>query len=531
MLQINGHVLNVDDYRFIYEYDGGEYVEFDISVNDNAYRQITERAVVNSESNNYLITKIDGNGERYVHVSAEVDRRNFQSTFYENYDSGSKKLTQVVSAFLPSGWTFVNNGNTVSYRTLKLEYGTALDLLENCAALYKVRFRFNAQTKVLTAVNPDEYVQSAAFVTEELNLKALQYYGDASEFITRLEARGKNGLTFNGAVINGQTINKTYVENYTYSNDVVYGYWKDERYTIKEELYQAATEKLSELAVPKRSYECSVIDLKSIDPDKYSAFDLSLYQKIALKDISRGTSSVYQVVKLEKHPLYPERNIITLSTGAPKITTKLQDIETEIKELDEVVVANNTSWLTDANGGYIYFIRDDDGNITSLVLKVGEGDNPPVWVFNKNGIGYSSTGISGTPVIAMKADGELVSASGTIGGWIIDDDELYATQNNEIIARIDSSNGKFTIGKMILYGNMQDSSLSCPYIKSTATNGDLMLRMGTDTTSGCAFGKDNVVTAKLYPNFDGVGHSKLQVNYVELSYEGLQALKSALEGV
>lgn len=531
MLQVNGSIINVDDYCTTREYDGEEYLDFSINSSDPAYKQITERAVICSESNNYLVTKIDGNSGQYVHVSAEVDRHDFQSVFYENYDNGSKTLTQAVNAFLPSGWTFVNNGNTTSYRTLRLEYGTALDLLDNCAALYKVRFSFNAQTKTLTAVNPEAYSQSAAFVTEELNLKSLQYYGDASGFITRLEARGKDGITFVGAEIDGQIITTSYVEDYSYSTDIVYGYWKDERYTVKADLYQAAKEKLAEMAHPVRSYECSVIDLKSIDPERYTAFDLSLYQRVALKDVSRETSHVYQVVKVVNYPHYPEKNVVTLSTSAPKLTTKLQDIETEVKELDSAVEANNTSWLTDSEGGYIYFIRDNDGNITSFVLKVGEGENPPVWVFNKNGIGYSADGISGVPIIAMKADGEIVAISGSVGGWHIGDNALWAGDASNPLAVMWSQNGMFQMGNMILYGNLNDSSLTCPYIQTTASNGDLMLMMGTATTSGCAFSAQGRVTSKLYPDFDGNGHSKLQVNFVELSADGLRALKSALAGV
>lgn len=585
MLQINGQVINTDDYFVVDDYDGNDSIEFDINVSDPGYQYITERALINSEENNYIITKIDGNSNKYVHVVADVDKRAFQTVFYENYDNGSKKLTEAVNAFLPSGWTFVNNGNTTNYRTLRLEAGTALDLLNNCAALYKVRFRFNAQTKTLTAVNPASYTQSAAFVTEELNLRKLQYYGDASDFVTRLEARGKDGMTF--ASINN---NKTYAENYTYSTDIVYGYWKDERYTVKEDLLVAAQEKLAELAVPRRSYECDVIDLKSIEPGKYSAFDLSLYQRIALKDVSRETSLTYQVVKVRRYPLYPEKNVITLSTTAPKLTARLEEIESEIAEFDGKV-EGATSWLMDSNGGKIYFIRDNDGNITSQVLKVGDGNNPPVWVFNKNGIGYSASGISGTPAVAIKANGEIVadfvttgkiqgghisgtdyktvidldngtidiknssgttvfsfdgstlaingqitSTSGSIGGWNMSNNTLWAgTDSSNPKAAMRSDNGKFIMGKMTLYGNMSDSSVVCPFIESTASNGDLMLVVGDLFSSGIAFGhpisNGYRVTAKLYADFDGSSHSKLQVNYIDLSTEGLRALKTALAGV
>lgn len=392
-------VVDRDDYYITHDFDGADTFEFDIDKTDPAFAIITEGSVVTDARNKYVIAKIDGSS--YLHVLAKVDTRAFRSTFYENYDNGSKKLSNAVSAFLPSGWSFVNNGNTTSYRTLRLEYGTAFDLLNNCAALYDVRFNFNAKTKTLTAVNPESYTLGKAFVTEELNLRSLQYYGDSSELITRLEARGKDGLTFSS--ING---GKSYVENLDYTNEVIYGYWKDERYTVKEDLLDAAIKKLNEMSVPKRSYECDVIDLKSINPSEYSALDLSLYQRVSLKDVSRETSYVYQVVKFVEYPNYPEKNVVTLSTTAPKLTSKLQEIETEVQEFDGKVFSA-TSWLTDDSGGKIYFIRDNEGSITSMILKVGDAQNPPVWVFNKNGIGYSTTGISGTPSVAMTSDGSI----------------------------------------------------------------------------------------------------------------------------
>lgn len=408
MFQIDGYVIDADDYSVTYNYDGVDILEFDIDTHDKNYGLIKERALITEASNNYIIVKIDGNSSRYVHVTAEVDRRAFQAAFYENYENpnASATLSQTVNAFLPSGWTFVNNGNTTASRTLRLEHGVALDLLDNCAALWKVRFNFDTKNKVLRAVNPESYTLGAAFVTEQLNLRSLQYYGNASDFITRLEARGKDGLTFKNKQVHGQTITTSYVENTEYSDDIIYGFWQDERYTDVESLYDDAVAKLTELANPVRSYECDVIDLRAIDPEKYSAFDLRLYQKVSLKDIQRETATTYQVVKYKTYPHYPEKNVITLSTAPPSISQRLTDIEETAIEASSTA-ATATSWMTDSAGGRIYFIRDNDGNITSMVLKIGNNTNPPVWVFNANGIGYSATGIDGTPVVAMTADGNV----------------------------------------------------------------------------------------------------------------------------
>lgn len=420
MLQINGHVLDVDDYCITEDYDGSEWLEFDISTSSQDYKYISELALVLTEKNNYIITKIDGNSSRYIHVSADVDSRDFQSVFYEGYDGGSKKLSAAVADFLPSDWRFVNLGNTTNSRTLRLDYGTALDLLNNCAALYSVVFRFDARQKILTAINPESVETSAAFVTEELNLRSLQYYGDASEFITRLEARGKDNMTFVGAVIDGRTVRKSYVENYEYSQSVIYGYWKDERYTVKEDLYRAAVDKLAELAQPRRSYECDVIDLKAIDPDKYSAFDLSLYQRVSLKDVSRETSFVGQVVRVKTYPLYPEKNVVTLSTTAPEITSQLKGLDSGIIAVQQEA-ERATDWLTDDVNGNIYFIRDDAGNVLAQVVKCGNKR----YVFYDSGLGYGDgDGID----VLLDSAGAFHIAAGDIAGLQISSGALQ-TEN------------------------------------------------------------------------------------------------------
>ena len=425
--------INIDDYSITYNYDGYDVLEFDVSVDDPIYSDIKECVFIRESSvGTFMITKIEGNS-RYVHVTAELDLTDYQGDFYENFENDSETLEEVITSYHTingveyppilqdwggNDWTFVNRASATKKRTLRLEHGTALDLLNNISALYNVVFRFDTKNDVLTAIDPDgeDYQLGAAFVTEELNLRSLQYYGDASNYANRLEVRGKDGLTFEGLEIDGQTIQTSYVEDLTYYSWPVYGFWQDERYTDKRELYEAALRKLREYSQPRQSYECDVIDLKAIDPEKYSAFDLSLFQRVSLKDTKRNTETTYQVVKYKVYPHYPEKNVVTLSTNPPSISQKLIDIEETAVEASEAAVEaskeakNATSWMTDSANGRIYFVRDNDGNITSMVLKVIDADNPsaaPVWVFNSNGIGYSATGISGTPIVSMTADGAV----------------------------------------------------------------------------------------------------------------------------
>lgn len=443
-------VIKKDDYYITHNYDGFDTLDFDISADDDIFAEITENAQIVAADNTYIITKIDGNGN-ILHVHAELDLSEWKTKIYENYDNGSKKLLEAIAQFIPSGWSFQNVALSSIYRTLRLDAGTALDLLLKCSNLYKVQFKIDAKSKTIIAINPESYTLQKAFVTEELNLRALNYYGDSSGLITRLEARGKDGLTFSD-INNG----KSYVDNNTYSSDIICGYWKDERYTDKASLLADTTAKLAELAVPARSYECDVVDLKSIDPDTYSAQDLSLYQKVSLKDIKRNIAYTYQVICVKEYPHYPENNVITLSTNPPKLSNRLDEIESTVEYIDEIkpnesevntAITNATSWITGGINGYVYFIRNDHGQPIEIVILDNENINlaQNVWRFNAGGLGHSSTGYNGPYTTAITQDGAIVADFITTGLLQGGEFTVAGQQGSLYKVTLDLDNGTFNI--------------------------------------------------------------------------------------
>ena len=454
MFSINNKPCSVDDYCVIHDYDGADTLEFDLSTDDALFHECVEHAVITEDSNRYIITKIDGSGS-YIHVSAQLDLRDFYSSLITNYDNTSDTITNTMAAVLPSGWSFVNLAGNTLYRTVRIAYGTPADAMAQCVKLYGVVLRYNCVEKIVTAYAPESYQLSAAFVTEELNLRSLQYYGDSTALITRLEARGKDGMTF-ADINNG----KSYVENYQYTNDVIYGFWSDERYTDKQSLLSAATAKLAELSAPARSYECDVVDLKKlytsdmtdevltlissdgfhlISSDGYRLVaenpsplagmdfdyqDLSLYNVVSLIDVKRGTQGAYQVVGVKDYPHYPEKNVVTLSSAAPSLRKTLIDgLDSEIEQItesfDEAIdelsdaVAEATEWITGegSTGGNVFIRRDSNGKPYELLVIDTDslGTATEVWRWNKNGLGYSANGYNGPYTTAVTSDGKIVA--------------------------------------------------------------------------------------------------------------------------
>lgn len=545
MFQLAGKPCDIMDYFVRKAYNGLEnYLEFEMSVNDPLFSDCVENAEIIDSSNKYLIIKIDGNNGKSVRVSASLDLRDWRNTTLENFDNTSQTLLGTINSVLPDGWSFVNTANSTKFRTVRVQYGVPIDVLIKCASLYNVVFQIDNINKVVEAIDPTTNELSAAFVTEELNLRSLQYYGDSSNLITRLEARGKDGMTF--ASIND---GKSYIENHSFTDDVIYGWWVDERYTDPQSLLENARLKLDALATPQRSYECDVVDLKSIYEKSlfiplgddglitydghvfyvrgnalsdYSNQDLSLYQVVALKDIRRNRSVAYQVVDVKTYPHYPTKNVITLSNAVPSLNSSIDGLETEIELVAETVtekigdiedsmiteenvgeivedlmgdaVNNATEWLTQGTDGNVFIRRNENGDPYELLIldtdSLATAQN--VWRFNSGGLGHSSTGYNGVYTTAITADGQIVCDLLTTGAFTI-------AKNGKTVFQADASGKTVTVNTD--YFTLDETG------KITATQAEIEGEItvgGNEDAYGAIYVKDNNGNTVATLNSDGL---------------------------
>ena len=211
-------------------------------------------------------------------------------------------------------------------RTIELDYATPLDVIDACRDTYGIAVRFDNIAKTVTLIDPDAYQPLGAIIARELNMTELNYKGKSTDFITRLYAYGKDGLSF-ADINNGLP----YVEDFTYNNRVICGYWSDNRYTVAENLLEDAKKNLAQMAVPQRSYQCSVVDLAKTNPEMYGFEDFSLFQVVTLIEPTQGQKIDYQVVEYWRYPNYPEKNTVTLSSETPKIQNQVKHIQTQLE--------------------------------------------------------------------------------------------------------------------------------------------------------------------------------------------------------
>lgn len=422
----NGYPIMNDDYYIRYLSNGLDEIVFNVSIRDDVYKYITEEARIRDRDQNYYIIKQIDAGNEQAKVVAQIDIDDWKSAMYQNYTNNSATVVNTVLSVLPSGWSCIDRSLVTIRRTIPTsdtttDYNvTAWKVLQDCCNVYKVRFRFDSANKIVYIVNPDNYENVGAFATRDLNLKDLNFKGKSNDFCTRLYAEGADGLTFE-ELNNG----KPYVENFSYSNKVISAYWKDERYTDAQSLLDDATAKLNASCVPQRSYDCDVLDLKNTNPEMYGFEDFSLFSVITLIDDAKQERLDYQIVEKWEYPYYPVNNKVVLSTETPKIQSQVVQLIDAVNNATspfqmmlQSAIANSTALITGNHGGYV-ILHDSDGNGTPDEILIMDTDNIEtamnVWRWNKNGLGFSSTGYEGQYGTAITADGSIVASFITSG--------------------------------------------------------------------------------------------------------------------
>ena len=388
---------------------GLDEVIFNISIWDPNYALMQEEEnIVDRGGQRYLIKQIDA-GAVTAKIVCQLDLDEWRASMAVGYNSGTKTVSQQINAVKPAGWTVLDRSGVSIGRTIKGDY-TPLQVCERCRDVYGVYIRWDNNAKKVTIYSQAMGSPVGSFASRELNLKEINYKGKSQNFATRLYAYGKDGLSF--ADIND---GKAYVDNNTYSSRVICAYWSDDRYTDKASLKADAEAKLAKLAVPERSYDCSIVDLQATDPAKYNNLDFSLFTTATLIDDIKETAIDYMVVERHVWPYHPEQNDVIFNSTPVKIQNSVVQIEDEItnpnstfQQLQAARIAEATKWLTSGDG-YLVIVQDDDGNFKEL-LCMDTNDiatAADVLRINKNGIGFSHSGVNGPYVSAWTIDGKF----------------------------------------------------------------------------------------------------------------------------
>lgn len=423
-------VLDYDNYYIQEEWFGGDdTLVFSLpSDHPQLPDMLNQLSLTDKESGQAFLITQTNEGD----ITAQIDLDEFRQEMYLNWTNSSDTATGTIRQVLPTGWTVQDTSGSTIRRTITMEGATALEILREIPDVYGLAIRFDRKAKRVLLKNPDDISPTGTYFSDELNLRKQPIRtAQSKNFATRLYAVGKDGLTF--ADING---GKAYVDNNEYSDRIVSAYWSDDRYTVKENLFADAKKKLAEMAKPSQSYQCDVVDLAKIDPERWSYLSIEMYQGVILMDRVRNSRLIHRVVRYQRYPHYPEKNLVTLSTLPGTISGKVEQSynattnpNSSFQQIWKGFVTGLVDGIAGYDGGNLIITKNSQGKPNGFMIMDTESQATAqkiLWV-NLKGILYSSQGMAGFE----NPDLEKITV------WSFDKNGFYA--NWLVIGTIDAS--------------------------------------------------------------------------------------------
>ena len=297
------------------------------------------------------------------------------------------------------------------------------------------------RTRVKNGVRYLDYVTDAGGINQQViqygvNLAGYQKNRDATSIITALIPTGAD-------LEDGTTVDITSVNNgvdYIYDQDAVntYGWiWGTQKWedvTLPVNLLAKARAYLE-----KSIYLSDVLQLTAVDlADMGVEIDrLKTGYWTKVKSRPHGLDVTYLLEERVRYLQEPGKGSISLggrvSTFSRSVASQQNELNNYIKQVahstsSEInrAVDNATQLITGGKGGYVILdIEDEDGERT-LPWRILVMDSPDkaqaknVIQINRNGIGFSTTGIGGPYRNAWTIDGQLVADFITVGTMYAD---------------------------------------------------------------------------------------------------------------
>ncbi|MCR1952889.1 phage tail protein [Clostridium sp. DSM 100503] len=296
---------------------------------------IVEEGYIRNKTDEFVVKEIGDSGE-WTSIKAQMNVEDLEGKAWEHFNTIEQTIENCLNlACASTGWT-VQVNNVTKKRTVKKTNCSSWEIIQEVKKIYRVEIEFDTLNKVVKAYEKLGQDKGVYF-SDQVNLKALDIESNSYDFYTKIIAIGKENI-------------KVEVENFQYSNKVKTLIWKDERYTVLENLREDATAKLQELSKPRKSYSADVIDLAKLNSKYKNILDYKLGDTITLISKDKKIREKQRIVKITEYPDEPERN----SCEIANTTLDFIDIQKEFQDTADTV--NN--------------ITEDNGTISEEAIKV-----------------------------------------------------------------------------------------------------------------------------------------------------------------
>ena len=288
---------------------------------------------IRTKEDEYVIKQINLNDDSYE-ITAQLNVEELEGTHFDTFTTTEQTIVQAMNlAFAGTGWRCVSS--LTKKRTIKKTNASAWEILKQAVKTYRVEPVIDSLNKIVTLAEKRGSDRGVYF-SSQLNLKSVGQQAQTTDFYTRIIPVGKDGLTIE-SVNNGIK----YLEDHTYSPKIKTYYWKDERYTVPENLMEDAKGKLYDLAHPVVAYTCNVLDLAKASR-KYSILQFGIGDTVLIIDKYTKIREQQRIVKTTEYPDNPEQNVCEISNIKLSFEEYAQKYEDTSDTVDNITTDNGT---------------------------------------------------------------------------------------------------------------------------------------------------------------------------------------------
>lgn len=226
-------------------------------------------------------------------------------------------------------WNCVFHDKIYGSRAISIYQLTALDAIESVRKIYNCDLYFDTEQKQIEIWNKRGSYKTDFLLTTK-NIRDCQIQSNTYDIITRLIPIGKDGVTI--AQANGGCI---WVEDYSYTPEIITGYYYQDKIGDSVELLAAAAEKIKDTSKPMTTYK---IRVSALDSD-----DISVGDSIRIIDKVRNIDEIKRIQKIVQCPDNQKASYIELGC----IETMFDDIFKDLKEGQNILAKTKSLNITD----------------------------------------------------------------------------------------------------------------------------------------------------------------------------------------
>jgi phage minor structural protein len=224
----------------------------------------------------------DDSGKKVTQFTGEslwYELRDFKVISIEKVEVTAQEMIQAIldSSIVPTGWTLYRIDPALASlkRTIRGDWKTVLELLLEICDLFGAELKFDTIDRTISLVAKIGEDNGVRFYYNK-NLKSIERSVDTYNLVTRLYLYGKNDMTVKSVHPDGLE----YVENLAWvnalnlRNKIRVDRFKDDRYTIPQNLYDVGTKMINELSKPNVSYAMTVNDLSILSGHEHESIGI-----------------------------------------------------------------------------------------------------------------------------------------------------------------------------------------------------------------------------------------------------------------